>query len=103
MTLAEELAVECAAIKAGIVFTGDMPDEGHVQLLRNFLKLRHALDVDIFIFGVVRKIACKEDEIRPLRQGIDHINGAFESLCTQRVRRAIESNVGVTELHEREG
>src|SRR3981081_1287820 len=101
MTVAEEFAVEGAAVKTRVVFTGDVLNQGHVQLFRNLLKLLHALHVDISVFGVMCKIAGEENEVRPLGQRIDHVDGALEGLCAQWVRRAIESNVGVTELHER--
>src|SRR5712671_7625630 len=101
MTVAEEFAVECATIKAGIVFAGDVLDQRHIQLLRDFLKLLHALNVDISVLGVMCKIAGKQNEVWPLGQSIDHIDGAFEGLCAQRVRRPVESNMGVAELHER--
>ena len=97
----EELAVEAAAIESGIVFAGDALDQRNVDPLRNFLKLLHALGVNVFVLGVVSEIAGKKDKVWPLWQGVDHFDGALERLGAKGIGRAIEADVGVAQLDER--
>jgi hypothetical protein len=57
---------------------------------------------DVAVFGVVREIPGEKDEVGPLRQSVDHLDGALECFRAEGIGRAIESDVRVTQLDERE-
>ena len=56
--------------------------------------------MDILVLSVVREVAGKEDEVRPLRQRVDHVDRALESLGAKWIGRPVETNVCVAQLHE---
>src|SRR5262252_7875447 len=102
MALAEEFTVECASVEARVMLAGNTLDQRHVDSFRDFLKLLHALNVNLAVLRVVRQVAGEKHEIRPLWQGVDHVDSPFEGSCSERVGRAVEANMGIAELNEGE-
>ena len=103
VALAEELAIESAAVEAGVMLAGHVLDRWHVHALGDFQELPHALRVDILVFGVMGQISREEHEVWAPGEGVDHVDGMLKCLGAERVGRAIETNVGIAELHEGEG
>ncbi len=78
MTLAKEFAVQRSSVEPRIVLSRHMLNERHIHLFLNFLKLLHALRVNILVLGVMGQIAGEQNEIRALGQPINHLDCSLE-------------------------
>ena len=83
------------------MLTGNALDHRHVDLFRDLLELLHPLDVNVAVLGVVCQIPSEKDEVWALRQAVDQIHRALESLGSEWIRRAVEANVGIAQLNKR--
>ena len=98
----EVLTKQNAAVERRVVLTGDMQTLLHAQPIGDGPKCLEPLGVLAGIVAVVRQIAGEEDQIRLGIQGVDHVDGALERLCPQRIGRSLKADVRITELHDGE-
>jgi hypothetical protein len=85
------------AVVEHVMLAGDVVDAIDLELFEQLRRI-----VEFLRLGQVGDVAGVDDEGRPDRQGIDHLDGAADGARNVGVGFAFEAEMSVADLHERE-